>query len=155
MLTFREYRFPQYAGFYIENMPYIYAVLISLAMSCPEIGYEAGPDVAQEPPVPAEAKAAAQAAKELPEVLRKIAICESNDRHFKENGEVLTGKYDPRDIGRFQINKALWEDEAKKLGYDIYTEEGNEAFAVYLFEKQGTRPWFKSKYCWSKESAGW
>ncbi|OGF82304.1 hypothetical protein A3B18_03115 [Candidatus Giovannonibacteria bacterium RIFCSPLOWO2_01_FULL_46_13] len=136
-------------------MPIIYAALISLAMIFPEIGHEAGPALVAEFEAETVGIEVSKNMTPVPGIMKKIAKCESNDTHFKANGEVLTGNYDPRDIGRYQINKGVWGVEAKKLGYDIYSEEGNEAFALYLFEKQGTRPWFKSKVCWSKEVAGW
>lgn len=141
-------------------MPIIYVALIGLAMAFPELGHEAGPAltanaVTSENVQVSGSTFSVKSGKDIPGIMKKIAICESNDRHFDENGDVLIGKYDARDIGRYQINKGIWEAEAKKLGIDIYSEAGNEAFALYLFEKQGTRPWFKSKYCWSKEVASW
>ncbi len=123
-------------------------------MAFPEISHEAGPTFDSNRAVISKV-AASPSTLDVPDILKKIAICESNDKHFNEKGEVLTGKYDPRDIGRYQINKGVWGQEAEKLGFNIYSEEGNEAFAMYLFGKQGTKPWVKSKFCWSKESAGW
>jgi len=52
-----------------------------------------------------------------------------------------------------QINELYHADEAKALGYDIYTIQGNVAFARYLYDKQGTKPWMSSSACWSKTSA--
>ena len=135
-------------------MPIIYAVLVGLAMAFPEISYEAGPDFEQGVSVKKDAIFPVGGDK-VPSVMKKIAICESNDTHFDKNGQVVKGKSDPRDIGRYQINKAFWEAEAKKLGHDIYTEEGNEKMAMYIFNKLGTAPWSKSKVCWSKVSATW
>ena len=46
----------------------------------------------------------------------------------------------------------LWKvslDEAAKLGYNIYTVEGNVAFAKYLYNKYGSDPWSSSSKCWS------
>lgn len=147
-------------------MPYIYILLVGLAMIFPEIGHEAGPTLvsgvlvsenaviygsALTARIGVEKKAAEKAAEvKGPEIMKKIAKCESNDRHFESDGEVLIGKYDPRDIGRYQINKSYWEDEAKQLGYDIYSEAGNEAFARYLYRKYGTEPWKQSQSCWSR-----
>jgi hypothetical protein len=83
-----------------------------------------------------------------PPVLKRIAFCESGDRHFDAHGNVIRGKVNPEDIGRFQINQAMWGKNAEKLGYDIFSEEGNLLMALYLYEKQGTRPWVYSQKCW-------
>lgn len=124
-------------------------------MSFPEIGYEAGP--AYSPDISLERNAVlspttltSKGVSEVPGIMKKIATCESNDKHFEKNGNVLIGKYDRGDIGRYQINIRYWEAEAKKLGYDLYSEDGNEAFAMYLYKKYGTEPWFRSRWCWSK-----
>jgi hypothetical protein len=36
--------------------------------------------------------------------MKAIAHCESTDRHYNEDGSVLRGIVDKRDIGRYQIN---------------------------------------------------
>ena len=133
----------------------IYFILMSLALSFPEVGYEAGPayvpDVYLERNATISANALAPSAGlEVPGIMRKIAVCESNDRHFDEGGKVVIGKYDIHDIGRYQINLRYWEDKAKKLGYDLYSEDGNEAFAMYLYGKYGTEPWSRSRWCRSR-----
>ncbi|OGF67196.1 hypothetical protein A3I27_01260 [Candidatus Giovannonibacteria bacterium RIFCSPLOWO2_02_FULL_43_11b] len=133
----------------------IYFILVSLALSFPEVGHEAGPTYIQDVYLEKNAMISANALSpsvslEIPGIMRKIATCESNDRHFDKDGKVVIGKYDIRDIGRYQINLRYWEDEAKKLGYDIYSEDGNEAFAMYLYKKYGTDPWQRSRWCWSR-----
>lgn len=85
----------------------------------------------------------------LPEVLEKIAFCESKGRHFGDNGEVLTGGRNRYDIGKYQINSLYWRGLAEKLGHDIYTEDGNEAVAMELYKRYGTSPWRWSKKCWN------
>ena len=89
--------------------------------------------------------------KELPSVLKKIAFCESSGKHFDENGNVVRGKHNPNDVGKYQINTMYWGEDAKKLGHDLLTEEGNEAMALVLYEKQGTRPWTWSRACWDRD----
>lgn len=84
------------------------------------------------------------------DILFEIARCESDYVHYKKNGSVLTGRIDPRDTGLFQINTRWNGDEARKLGMDIYTLEGNISFARYLFNKRGTRDWKASAGCWDK-----
>jgi hypothetical protein len=60
-----------------------------------------------------------------------------------KNG-VYIGNYD---IGKYQINSMHLSD-ALALGYDVYTEAGNRAFAEYLFTTQGSEPWSASKSNW-------
>ena len=87
---------------------------------------------------------------ELPPVFARIAYCESRDRQFDEDGAVVRGEVNRYDMGRYQINSLHWADEAKKMGYDIATEDGNEAMALYLYKKFGTKPWRSSQKCWDR-----
>jgi len=87
-------------------------------------------------------------------MMGKIAFCESDGRHFDENGEVVRGKANPYDIGKYQINVLYWGEKAKELGYDIFTEEGNEAMALQMYREQGTKPWLSSKPCWGSAKRG-
>ena len=91
---------------------------------------------------------------ELPAILDKIAFCESSDRQFDADGGVIRGVVNPADVGRYQINTYHWGVEAKKRGFDLHTEEGNEAMALYLYQKFGTKPWKSSQKCWDKETSG-
>lgn len=94
--------------------------------------------------------------KELPPILKKICKAESQNRQFRDDkGHVLRGSTTPSDIGYCQINEIYWNDTAKDLGYDIYTEKGNKEMAMYIFENEGTTPWNSSrctkdriKNCW-------
>lgn len=88
----------------------------------------------------------------LPEVLERIAWCESRNRQFDTDGTPLRGTFNYHDVGKFQINMRFWEKEAKKLGLDVFTEEGNEAMALEIYRRQGTKPWNGSKRCWQKVS---
>lgn len=83
-------------------------------------------------------------------LLDKICKAESGDRQFAADGSVLRGKVDPSDIGYCQINEPTWNDQARKLGYDIYTQDGNIAMAQWLFLRYGSQPWNASKPVWSK-----
>ena len=91
-----------------------------------------------------------QMSSELPSLFMRIAYCESRDRQFNKDGTILRGTMNPYDVGRYQINAIHWEEEAEKLGIDIYTEDGNEAMAVYIYKKFGTKPWRSSQKCWDK-----
>lgn len=84
--------------------------------------------------------------------LARIAFCESAYRHNTPEGDVLRGYVDKRDVGIMQINEHYHGQTAEELGYDIYTIRGNLAYARYLYEKQGSRPWNASKACWAGQS---
>ena len=85
-------------------------------------------------------------------ILIAIAQCESNFRQFNPDGTVVRGKVDSHDVGIMQINETYWLDKSKSLGDDIYTAEGNVAYAKYLYDKQGTDPWNSSSKCWSQSA---
>ena len=86
----------------------------------------------------------------IPEIMIRIAYCESHNKQFSASGTVFRGKINPKDIGRFQINEKFHLAEAKSLGVDIYTWQGNTDFAMWLYHKEGTTPWNWSKSCWGK-----
>lgn len=88
------------------------------------------------------------APQELPPVLAKICKAESGCNHFDKNGQTLINK--SRDVGAYQINVHIWGKKATELGYDLYDEKDNEAFAIWLFENYGSEPWHLSKAKWSK-----
>lgn len=83
-------------------------------------------------------------------ILSKVAFCESRYRQFDANGEVLRGVVNTQDVGIMQINEFYHLDKSQELGLDIYTLEGNLAYAQYLFDTQGLSPWVHSSKCWSK-----
>jgi len=85
-------------------------------------------------------------------VLQKIAFCESSLRQYDENGNVLRGIVDKRDVGLMQVNEYYHSKTAKALGLDLHTPEGNMEYAIYLYNKEGTKPWNSSKKCWSDGS---
>jgi len=85
------------------------------------------------------------------ELAKEIARCESGFRQFSEDGSVLKGKINPQDIGIFQINVKYHLDESKKLGYDIYSVDGNIEYAMVLLSEQGgSKHWDWSSGCWAK-----
>jgi hypothetical protein len=153
-----------YAGGYHPIGTYLKIALMLSAM-VPHLAPEAAVFTPRETPSPQESliavpllqaprnespDASALIADAVPPILKKIAFCESNDRHFDGYNNVLRGKVNPNDIGRYQINLTTWARDAEKLGYDIFTEEGNTLMALYLYEKQGTKPWHWSRKCWDR-----
>jgi hypothetical protein len=85
-------------------------------------------------------------------ILVEVARCESTFRQFDKNGMVIRGLVNSDDVGVMQINEKYHADEAKKLGIDIYSIEGNVAMAKRLYAKYGTSPWSSSKPCWNQSS---
>lgn len=109
------------------------------------------PTVAEPPPViPAPKPVPKPAPVSLPEELQRISFCESGNHQFNPDGSVLRGKVNAQDVGKYQINEFYHGEAAKKLGYDLYTLEGNTAFALHLYRTQGSTPWNWSKPCWGK-----
>ena len=83
-------------------------------------------------------------------VMAAIAACESEFHQFNSDGSVLHGGYKHRMIGLFQI-APLHLPTTKALGLDVDTVAGNMAYAKYLYEHEGTRPWLDSSWCWQKK----
>ncbi len=86
-------------------------------------------------------------------VMIEIAKCESHFRQLDSNGEIHRGIANNGDVGVMQINEFYHLGEAKAKSYDIYTLEGNTAYARELYEEEGTSPWKPSKACWGKSVA--
>ena len=85
-------------------------------------------------------------------ILVEIARCESTFAQFGKDGKAIRGMIDSDDVGVMQINLRYHEDTAEKLGFDVHTIEGNVAYAKYLYEKEGAKPWKASSPCWNKEA---
>ena len=86
-------------------------------------------------------------------ILAEIARCESTFRHLGKDGKVIRGLVDSRDVGVMQINEFYHLKTAKSLGIDIHTLDGNMAYAKYLYEKSGTKPWNASSKCWKANNS--
>jgi hypothetical protein len=89
-------------------------------------------------------------------VMIEIARCESRFRQFDKRGDVLKNEAGSSAVGLFQIMASVHESTAKKLGLDIYTIQGNAAYARYLYDNYGTQPWQAdpaSEGCWGKTAA--
>lgn len=89
-------------------------------------------------------------------ILDRIADCESGGgkpgsaHQFNKDGSVVMNPV-TNDVGYFQINMSREHiRESTKLGYNVLTEDGNRAYAEYLFEHYGTSPWDSSKKCWAR-----
>lgn len=83
-------------------------------------------------------------------IMVDIAHCESRFRQTDKAGNIFRGEVNHYDVGVMQINELYHLEDSKKLGYDIYTLKGNMAYARYLYEKQGARPWMSSSPCWAQ-----
>lgn len=76
-----------------------------------------------------------------------VARCESSFRQFANDGDVLRNPESDA-IGIFQILEGLHEQPAEKLGFDIFTSEGNIGYARKLYDSFGLSPWSPSSLCW-------
>ncbi len=79
----------------------------------------------------------------------EIARCESEFRHYNGNGTVLRGGYNAGMVGVFQFYEAIHASQARALGFDLATLEGNLKYAKHLHSISGTQPWNSSKSCWN------
>ena len=83
-------------------------------------------------------------------IMIEVARCESHFRQLDSDGEIHRGQVNPLDVGVMQINEHYHLDKSIKDEHDIYTLEGNTAYARDLYDRQGTGPWNSSKPCWGK-----
>lgn len=131
-----------YANREIEEVPEV-----SEVSEVPEVS-----EIVVEPPVVVETVeerivAAAKKAGISSWALLAIARCESGTRQFNPDGSVLRGRINSKDVGLFQINEYYHLGASQKLGYNIYTIEGNIGYAIHLIKTQGYRPWIHSNNC--------
>lgn len=81
-------------------------------------------------------------------IMIDVAKCESHFRQYDLSGSVYRGKVNNKDVGVMQINEYYHLKRSKELGLDIYTMQGNAAYARYLYEQEGVTPWRSSSPCW-------
>lgn len=84
----------------------------------------------------------------IPLELLAVAQCESGGRQYDKDGNVVRGKINSLDTGKWQVNIYHWGKDAKKLGYDLETEEGNTKMALWIYKNYGLTPWRWSRWCW-------
>ncbi|MEK7155945.1 MAG: peptidoglycan-binding domain-containing protein [Patescibacteria group bacterium] len=84
-------------------------------------------------------------------VMVDIARCESKFRQYTDSGNPLYGGYQGKMVGIFQVYEDIHAAYAKGLGMDIYTTDGNMAYARLLYEREGTKPWISSFPCWGQD----
>jgi len=85
-------------------------------------------------------------------LLAEIARCESHFRQFDKDGSIHRGRVNKSDLGIMQVNEYYHGEAAQTLGLDLYTIQGNVAYARYLYDKEGSTPWNSSKACWGKSA---
>jgi hypothetical protein len=83
-------------------------------------------------------------------ILVEVARCESTFTQFDKDGNVVRGIVNNKDVGVMQINEKYHAETAAKLGYDLYTLEGNAEYGKYLYQKEGAAPWKASSKCWGQ-----
>ena len=71
-------------------------------------------------------------------------------RQFLPDGSVLRGFPNPQDVGLAQINLPTWAASAKKLGFDLFTYDGNLAMPKWIFDNDPRHEenWKWSERCW-------
>lgn len=84
-------------------------------------------------------------------IMINIAWCESRFRQYDKDGTIFRGAVNDQDVGVMQINEHYHLDTAEEGNYNLYSVEGNTAYARKLYEKFGTAPWNSSKACWGKK----
>ena len=82
------------------------------------------------------------------EAALEIARCESEFKQYREDGSLVRGRKNRNDVGVFQINEKYHLERSRKEGFDIYTTEGNVAYAMWLMAREGDRHWHWSEKCW-------
>jgi len=83
-------------------------------------------------------------------IMIEIAKCESRFRQLDPDGEIHRGEINRADVGVMQINERYHLDQSLRKDINIYTIEGNTAYARDLYQREGTQPWSSSKSCWGK-----
>jgi hypothetical protein len=66
---------------------------------------------------------------------------ESGFVQFNDDGTVLRGKVNPKDVCAFQINEDYWLEKAKELGHDIYTLDGCIQMALVIYKERRFKDW--------------
>lgn len=84
-------------------------------------------------------------------VMISIARCESKFTQFGKGGTALHGGLGGKMVGIFQVYSDIHATYAASIGMDIYTTEGNLAYARHLYEREGTKPWLSSFPCWGND----
>jgi len=84
-----------------------------------------------------------------PPVMARIASCESGNSQLNKQGQILINNNvnGTNDIGLYQIN-SIHNKQATALGYDLTKRTDNIAYAMYLYENNGTGDWSSSAKCW-------
>ncbi|MDO8490164.1 MAG: peptidoglycan-binding protein [bacterium] len=122
-----------------SNRPSIRFLAVILVFLFAVIGHNAFADSTAPPLGNKGVKAAVEELfADAPQMIQ-VAQCESRFQQYTTKGTTFTGS-GGRYVGVFQIAKSH-VPTAKKLGFNIYTLEGNLGFAKHLYEQQGVRPW--------------
>lgn len=85
-------------------------------------------------------------------VMIEIARCESEFRQFTDDKSVLRGGDSGGMVGVFQFFESIHVENAKALGYDILSLEGNLEYAKHIYNQEGTAPWNTAKACWDTKT---
>ena len=143
--------------------PVIYTLCTTIFMSYVTASFFAGELYETYHPTEKALAQVIQQKETVPPILEKIAFAETRGnqtctddaiahKYCKsyQKGEVLetTNKNGTVDIGEWAINNGAYGAQATKLGYDLYTQAGNQAMAEWIFDNVGTSPWYSSEARW-------
>ena len=77
---------------------------------------------------------------ENPDVMVRVASCESGLKQFTQSGQVVMSH--TRDFGLMQINEKVWDVKAKELGLNYKNSlEDNLKMARHIYDVQGKKAW--------------
>lgn len=81
-------------------------------------------------------------------LLKRIVQCESSWRQFYRDGTVIVSS---GNVGLGQINKLAHAATYSKMGLDVERWRDNLRFVVFLYKRDGIKPWEKwSGHCWKR-----
>jgi hypothetical protein len=88
------------------------------------------------------------------EELERICACESGlgtfiPHQFEDDGTPLWSRLGTNDVGACQIHMPLHASASITMGLDVVSSfEDNVAYAKFLYDHQGNKPWRASEMCW-------
>lgn len=78
-------------------------------------------------------------------ILKEVFQCESSWRQFDNTGNVLISE---GNVGICQINIVAHQKTYTEMSLDIYEPYDNLSFGVFLYQRDGLKPWLKwSGHC--------
>lgn len=84
-------------------------------------------------------------------ILKEVIRCESGWRQYWKDGRLIVSS---GNIGLGQINRSAHERTYTAMGMDVRGTKDNLRFTVFLYRRDGLRPWREwSGHCWAPRIA--